>query len=311
MTMACPAAAIADASACSRAPEPTTSTRRVRSSRGVVEGAEGVLTERRVTRRAEFRYPRRVADEAKTPVAIRIMRPYADEHEFLARELDTLTRTSIVLLGAPQRPQGVVLRFEVALASGAPLVRGEGRVVAFKERVFEDLAGLTLRFTRLDSRSKALVDRAAAMRDARSRPPPPPRAASAPPAPPPTKNASPPLELDLEATRAEAPHAKLRSDRPPPAPPTPQRSSPPRRATPPPLPSKAARVAPPAPVVPLDLETTHAEVPNTKRGSSAPPPPPPVAAPSDRDALLQRLRVRRSSLDEETVKALLAKKPAT
>lgn len=114
-----------------------------------------------------------MADEAKTPVAIRITRPYGSEEEFLARELDTLTRTSIVLLGAQQRPQGVVLRFELALASGAPLVRGEGRVVAFKENAFEDLAGLTLRFTRLDARSKALIDRAAAMRDGRSRPPPP------------------------------------------------------------------------------------------------------------------------------------------
>src|SRR5207253_1302593 len=63
--------------------------------------------------------------------------------------------------------QGVVLRFEVLLASGAPLLRGEGRVVAYKMSAVGDEPGLTLRFTRLDARSKALVDRAAAIREAR------------------------------------------------------------------------------------------------------------------------------------------------
>src|SRR5262249_35888439 len=84
-------------------------------------------------------------------------------------ELDTLTRTSVVLIGAQARPQGVVLRFEVTLASGAPLLRGEGRVVGYKENALGSEPGLTLRFTRLDPRSKALVDRAAGMRDARAR----------------------------------------------------------------------------------------------------------------------------------------------
>ena len=43
-------------------------------------------------------------------------------------------------------------------------MRGEGRVVGFKADAFEGLGGLTLRFTRLDSRTKALVDKAAALR---------------------------------------------------------------------------------------------------------------------------------------------------
>ncbi len=283
-----------------------------------------------------------MADDAKTPVAIRITRPYGSEDEFLAHELDTLTRTSIVLLGAQQRPQGVVLRFELALASGAPLVRGEGRVVAFKENVLDDLPGLTLRFTRLDSRSKGLVDRAAAMRDTRSRPPPPvaakhdapprpptappraptsppraptspPRAPTSPPArpsrapvPPPLPQAAmAPLELDLEATRAEAPNAKLHSDRPPPPRSAPHRPTPSRPPTPP-LPARVAPAPPPLPTDALDLEATHAEAPKPKRASERPVP---SSAPADRDSLLERLRVRRRSLDEDTVTALLAKKP--
>ncbi len=110
-----------------------------------------------------------MADEGRQPVAIRIARPYPSEEAFLEHELDTLTRTSVVLLGAQSRPQGVVLRFEVTLASGAPLLRGEGRVVGYKPKAFNDEPGLTLRFTRLDPRSKALIDRAAALRDARAR----------------------------------------------------------------------------------------------------------------------------------------------
>ncbi len=47
--------------------------------------------------RRTIAYAPRVTDEQKTPVAIRITRPYATEQEYLERELDTLTRTSVVL----------------------------------------------------------------------------------------------------------------------------------------------------------------------------------------------------------------------
>jgi len=105
--------------------------------------------------------------ESVPPVAIRVARPYATEDELLENELETLTRTSIVLLGAPPRPQGLMLRFEVVLSTGQVVVRGEGRVVGYRPDAFFGTGGLTLRFTRLDSKSKALVDRAAALRDRR------------------------------------------------------------------------------------------------------------------------------------------------
>jgi hypothetical protein len=123
-------------------------------------------------------YPANVADvpvPPPLPAAIRITRPYATEEEFLDKELDSLTRASITLLGAQSRPQGVVLRFELVLVSGVVLVRGEGRVVGFKTNAFEGLGGLTLRFTRLDTKSKGLIDRAAALREQRrpsTKPPP-------------------------------------------------------------------------------------------------------------------------------------------
>jgi len=139
---------------------------------------------------------------AKPPVAIRITRPHQTEEEFLAAELDTISRTGVVLVGAQQRPEGVVLRFELTLANGTALLRGEGRVIGFKPNVIGTESGLALRFTRLDSKSKALVDRVSHVQSERreqrrsSMVPPPPSArqqeAEPPPPPPPP---APPPEL--------------------------------------------------------------------------------------------------------------------
>ena len=109
-----------------------------------------------------------MAENVRPPVAIRIVRPYESEDELLEHELETVGKTSVVLIGAHPRPTGVILRFEVTLASGATVLRGEGRVLAHKENAFRGQPGLTLRFTRLDPRSKAVVDRATSMREARS-----------------------------------------------------------------------------------------------------------------------------------------------
>jgi hypothetical protein len=163
-------------------------------------------------------------------VAIRITRPYTTEDEFLEQELETLSRTSVTLLGAQPRPQGVVLRFELVLSSGHVLMRGEGRVVGFRPNIQQGMGGLTLRFTRLDTRSKALVDKAATFRE-RRRPSVRPDTDTSSPAPSPAlptieDTPVPPLPqhvpssvaeepLDLESTRAEGPAAK-RSELPPP-----------------------------------------------------------------------------------------------
>ena len=109
-----------------------------------------------------------MADNSRPPVAIRIVRPFDTEDALLDNELETIGKTSIVLIGAHPRPTGVILRFEVTLATGATVLRGEGRVLAHKENAFRGQPGLTLRFTRLDPKSKAIVDRATAMREGRS-----------------------------------------------------------------------------------------------------------------------------------------------
>ncbi|HEY8089340.1 MAG TPA: hypothetical protein VIF09_15880 [Polyangiaceae bacterium] len=244
-----------------------------------------------------------MAEDPRPPVAIRITRPYTTEDEFIEQELDTLSRTSVTLLGAQPRPQGVVLRFELVLSSGHVLMRGEGRVVGFKPNAHQGLGGLTLRFTRLDSRSKALVDKATAERE-RRRPSGSPPAGSSPPPPVAQMSPAPP-----PVQTAKAPQAG--SVRPPPVAPTPLRSAPP------PAPGKSVRplahVEAPSSLpailepLPLDLESTHAEAPTSKRTERESRPPLAPGA-SGRDALLGRLRKRADSMDAVAIQKILAHK---
>ena len=208
-----------------------------------------------------------VAGPAKPPVAIRITRPYETEDDFLANELDTLSRAGVTLVGAQQRPDGSVLRFEIVLSTGAPLVRGEGRVIGYKQNVLGDEPGLVLRFTRLDSKSKALIDRAAVLRDQRSG-----RPSAAPPRP----------------AAAPAPAPAAAAEPPPPAavaPPPPPPSADP--VEPPPVAAAPAEPPPPPPAPP------------PPRSSARP------AGPAG-PASLDRLRERARSLSGERIGALLA-----
>jgi hypothetical protein len=118
------------------------------------------------------------------------VRPYDTEEAFLESELETVGKTSVILIGAHARPTGVILRFEVCLQNGNVVLRGEGRVLQHKEAAFRGQAGLSLRFTRLDPKSKAVVDRAGAIREARLSGSMPPHIA---PTPPPAESSSGPV----------------------------------------------------------------------------------------------------------------------
>ena len=216
-------------------------------------------------------------------MAIRISRPQASEDEFLEQELDTITRTGVTLLGAQPRPQGVVLRFEIVLASGSIVMRGEGRVVAFKPNAHQGLGGLTLRFTRLDSKSKALVDKANALRESRrpSLHPPPPSSR-----PPPVADMSP---SPPQVVVSKAPPLPAAATPEPPSPLPPVLSPSPQ----PPLARSTAPKAPPASVRPPPVHGRLA----------------PLPAPAGRDALLDRLRARAKSFDARAVEMILQQKP--
>jgi hypothetical protein len=272
-----------------------------------------------------------VAESNRPPVAIRIVRPYASEDEFLDAELETVGKTSVILIGAHPRPTGVILRFEVTLNNGSTILRGEGRVLAHKDNAFRGQPGLSLRFTRLDPRSKALVDRAAALREAKASGSMPPSSRAVPsvrpssPAVPPSVHppVSDPAITDALTQSTPSP-ARTSS---PPAPRAPDDSigvqvPPPssyedapthvETRTDPPL-QHAATDAPPmhaATEAPAPLRTEMPE------GAATDPPPVPsapprtpsgsIAPPPDRDAVLARLRERARSLPQDKVDAILA-----
>jgi hypothetical protein len=214
-----------------------------------------------------------VAADVRPPVAIRIMRPYATEDEYLEHELETLTRASITLVGAQPRAEGVVLRFELALASGAVLLRGEGRVTGFKPNAFQGVGGLSLRFTRVDTRSKALIDKAASLREKRR----------------PSLRA--PDSVSVMPARASTPAAPPSSLSVAPA----SRSS-----LPPPLTRSSA---PPAAVNPSPSQPpAGAATARGRRDEGRRP---------DRDELLGRLRARAKALQPSAIRTILTPRGST
>lgn len=201
-----------------------------------------------------------------------MVRPYDSEDEYLDAEVDTLSRGGVILLGAPSKPEGVILRFEVLLRGGEPLLRGEGRVVRYMPKVLAGEGGLVLRFQRIDVRTKGLIDRALAHRAQRD-------AAKVPSKEPVSKrdtDRSPPSERTLVTAATAARVVKSPSES--------TLVSAPEALPPPPPPSERTLLG------------------------VAPPPPrtmPPPASPVDRDARLDRLRHRALGLTPEAVEELL------
>jgi hypothetical protein len=94
---------------------------------------------------------------------MRIPRPYDTEEDFIRGDGLAIGRLGMILIGAPKRPPGITIRFEVLLRNDQPVFRGEGRVVAHRIHG-NGREGLEIRFTRLDSRSKALVEQVLKLR---------------------------------------------------------------------------------------------------------------------------------------------------
>jgi hypothetical protein len=111
-----------------------------------------------------------VPENPRPPATIRITRPYGSEKEFVDGDFAWLGRTTIVLPNGPARPAGELIRFELVLATGAPVFRGEGHVVAHHSPGGVKPPGLEVRFTRIDARSKLILDRVRERRMALSRP---------------------------------------------------------------------------------------------------------------------------------------------
>lgn len=110
----------------------------------------------------------------KVPLRIRL--PFATEDEFVDRYGVHVGRGGIFLSTRGTKPAGTLLSFELVLADGTRLMRGEGVVHEVLADDQPGRAGMTVRFTRIDARTRALIDRIVATREgaARAEPPPPP-----------------------------------------------------------------------------------------------------------------------------------------
>ncbi|HVU01578.1 MAG TPA: hypothetical protein VHE30_07490 [Polyangiaceae bacterium] len=197
---------------------------------------------------------------------LHVERPYDTLEQYLDGDAWTVDRSDMVLVGAAGVAAGTSVKFEIALATGEAVVRGEGRVVEAVTATNGRPGGLRVRFRQLDAASKTTLKRALeAQKRARK-----PEAKSSPNAAPPEAKSSP----NASAAPAEA------------------ESSPNASAAPVPLPV-------PAPV-PGAGSPAVAKVAAPVEGGNEPSgvrhrAPGPVVAPTNRDELLARLRHRGSA----------------
>jgi hypothetical protein len=228
---------------------------------------------------------------------LRVSRPFGSEAEFLAAERDTLSRSTVVLLGVSSMPVGTLLRFDLVLADGKPFLRGEGRVVEFRERAVREEPGLLVRFTKLDAKSKVLVDKAHAARMAAraSRP----DADPTQPEPTPEPSSQTPIEPD-EPRDAPPTAAAPPSDRP--------------QTVADGTPGKPVELAPDVHEAAAPTVTAEVELAADVHEAAAPTVTAEVATRrivvphfGDRDASLQRLRDRVGAMPADAVASLLAR----
>ncbi len=176
---------------------------------------------------------------------LRLRLPYATEEEFIEKYGSNVARGGLFIATRAPKPEGTKLAFELLLADGTRLLRGEGAVVKVQPEG-SSRPGMTVRFIRLDASSKALIDRVLSRRKqgAAQGPatpgesPSPPEAPAVPPAP---KRARPVISAEAlrqQATaRVPTPALPVPATLPPPAQPPPV---PPQPAAPPKPPASAA-----------------------------------------------------------------------
>jgi hypothetical protein len=94
------------------------------------------------------------------PGSLRIERPYDTTDAYLEGDAWTVGRADMLLVGAESLAAGTLVRFEIVLTNGDPVVCGEGRAVETVEARDGRQGGLRIRFRQLDPSSKAMLRRA-------------------------------------------------------------------------------------------------------------------------------------------------------
>ncbi len=92
---------------------------------------------------------------------------YASEAEFIERHAQNLSRTGIFIGGKRPRGVGEIVRFELALSDGAPLLTGEGEVMWTRKASPSGAPpGMGVRYTELDASGEALIQKVMAYKAA-------------------------------------------------------------------------------------------------------------------------------------------------
>ncbi len=102
---------------------------------------------------------RSVADQREAPVRVRLR--YPDLDTFVEKFAPNVTRGGIFLASRDPRPVGTVLRFEVLLRQGGPVLSGKGRVTWVKE--FNPAEphrpyGMGVQFLQLDPEARPVLE---------------------------------------------------------------------------------------------------------------------------------------------------------
>src|SRR5215475_8322548 len=100
---------------------------------------------------------------APTPLRVRL--PFRSEDEFAASYGAHVGRDGFFLATKVPKPVGASLLFDLILADGTSILRGEAVVV--RSNATGERPGMTLRFVRLEASGKALVERIVSGRPAR------------------------------------------------------------------------------------------------------------------------------------------------
>jgi len=103
-----------------------------------------------------------VATNDPFPALVRLSLRYPDLEAFVARFAPNVTRGGVFLASRKPRPVGEVIRFEIALAQGSPVLWGSGRVTwvrEFNPAEPHRAHGMGVQFTFVDPECRPLLDR--------------------------------------------------------------------------------------------------------------------------------------------------------
>lgn len=94
------------------------------------------------------------------PIVIHVLRPYANEEEYLAHERSTIDPKTMLLIDQPPLPLETAVVFDVTLSNGEKPIRAEAKVIAHVSATAEYPGGLRVRFKRYGAATKSFIERA-------------------------------------------------------------------------------------------------------------------------------------------------------